>query len=816
MAWYLDGDGDLFGAGDDAVLSCVPIAGRSIVKTDCEDTDDAIHPGVPETCDGIDNNCNGITDEGLTGCATSPIGPVLIPINVCLNGLDNCAPTQVCIHNPGAAPTCAEIDECTLSSNDCDTDPLATCNDGDGTFTCTCPSGYDGDGHGPSGCIDIDECLTNNGGCDVLATCVNTLGARTCNCPGGYSIDGDGVSCVDDDECLTNNGGCDPLASCVNTPGARTCACPSGYTGDGVTCAPALTALTLTGGTLSPAFNASRLSYQVSVPLVRPTITLAPTAASGVTITINGTAVASGTPWTSPTLNVPDNTLTIVVSRTGYPSRTYTVTVTRGSQEAYVKASNTNIGDLFGQAVALSADGNTLVVGAYNEESAGTGINGSTQSDNSAGDAGAVYVFTRSGSTWTQQAYLKPFNTDVQDYFGVALALSADGNLLAVGASQEDGVGLGVNSGMQGDNTATQAGAVYLFARSGSTWTQQAYVKASNTGSYDYFGSSVALSDDATTLAVGAYAEDSAGTGINSNTPYDNTSTDAGAVYVFARSGNSWNQQAYVKASTAGAGDSFGRSVALASNGNTLAIGAHQEDSAGTGPQSASQGDNTAQNAGAVYVFTRVSGAWSQQSYIKASNTGAGDLFGGSVALSDDGNTMAVGAHGEQSLGVGVNSITQNNNGGNFVGAVYVLTRTGALWSQQAYVKASNAENSDTFAFLNSVSLSADGNALLVGAYFEDGNGTGLNNASQADNSASASGAAYFFTRIGGTWSQQAYVKPFNTGTNDYFGYAVAVAGDGNTWAVASWREASAGTGVNSGMEGDNSAASAGAVYVFR
>jgi len=816
VAWYLDGDGDLFGAGDDVMLSCVPIAGRSIVTTDCEGDNNAIHPGAAETCDNVDNNCNGITDEGLTGCATSPTEPVSIPINVCLNGLDNCSVNQLCIHNPGAAPTCAEIDECTLSVNDCDTDPIATCNDGDGTFDCVCPNGYDGDGHGPSGCNDINECLANNGGCDPTAACTNTPGARSCRCPGGFSSDDDGVTCVDDDECTVLNGGCDPIAMCTNTPGARTCACPAGYTGDGFTCAPALTGLTLTGATLSPAFNASRLSYQTGVPLVRQTITITPTAAPGVTITINGATVASGTAWTSPTLAIPDNTLTIVVSRTGYPSRSYTVTATRGSQEAYVKASNTNQGDLFGQAVALSADGNTLVVGAYNEESAGIGINSNTQGDNSAADAGAVYVFTRSGSTWTQQAYLKPFNTDVQDYFGVALALSADGNLLAVGASQEDSPGFGVNSGMQADNTAAQAGAVYLFARSGSTWTQQAYVKASNTGGSDYFGSSVALSDDGTTLAVGAYAEDSAGTGINSNTPYDNTSSDAGAVYVFARSGNSWNQQAYVKASNTGAGDNFGRSVALASNGNTLAIGAHQEDSAGTGPQSASQGDNTANNAGAVYVFTRVNGAWSQQSYVKASNTGAGDLFGGSVALSDDGNTMAVGAHGEQSLGVGVNSITQTNNGGTFVGAVYVLTRTGALWSQQAYVKASNAETSDTFAFLGSVSLSADGSALLVGAYFEDGNGTGLNSAAQADNSVSASGAAYFFTRLGNTWSQQAYVKSFNTGSGDYFGYAVALAGDANTWAVSGWREGSSGTGVNTGMEGDNSAGSAGAVYVFR
>src|SRR5206468_2416155 len=158
------------------------------------------------------------------------------------------------------------------------------------------------------------------------------------------------------------------------------------------------------------------------------------------------------------------------------------------------------------------------------------GINGN-QTDNPATmDAGAVYVFTRSGQTWSQQAYVKASNTDAGDSFGGSVALSADGDTLAVGVSLEDSVAMGIG-GNQADNTATMdAGAVYVFARNGTTWTQQAYVKASNTGAGDAFGFIVALSSDGGTLAVGANGEASAATGIDGNQA-DNSATNAGAVY---------------------------------------------------------------------------------------------------------------------------------------------------------------------------------------------------------------------------------------------------------------------------------------------
>ena len=335
-------------------------------------------------------------------------------------------------------------------------------------------------------------------------------------------------------------------------------------------------------------------------------------------------------------------------------------------QQAYIKASNTDEFDSFGVSVSLSADGNTLAVGA-NEGSSTTGIN-SDQNDNAAENAGAVYVFARSGFEWEQQAYIKASNTDEFDFFGGSVSLSADGNTLAVGAFNEASSATGIN-GDQTDNSVFAAGAVYVFARNGSLWVQQAYIKASNPEASDSFGSSVSLSADGNTLAVGAGSERSSATGINGDQT-DNSVFAAGAVYVFARNGSLWEQQAYIKASNTNEFDRFGSSVSLSVDGNTLAVGAFTEASSATGING-DQNDNAAPEAGAVYVFRRMGSLWEQQAYIKASNTDAFDLFGESVSLSADGNTLAVGADDERSSATGING-DQNDNSVDTAGAVYL------------------------------------------------------------------------------------------------------------------------------------------------
>src|SRR5262245_204887 len=240
-------------------------------------------------------------------------------------------------------------------------------------------------------------------------------------------------------------------------------------------------------------------------------------------------------------------------------------------QVAYVKASNPRAGAQFGYALALSSDGRTLAVGSQMEDSAATGVNGN-QNDHSVFSAGAVYVYTRTGDRWAQQAYVKASNPGADDQFGFAVALSADGNTLAVSAPYEDSAATGIN-GDQADNSMANSGAVYLFTRSGSAWSQQAYVKASNTGAPDegdQFGYSLALSSDGNTLVVGAIGEDSNATGINGDQNSEGAQ-NSGAAYVFTRSGSTWSQQAYVKAANTMANFLFGYSVAASANGNTVA-----------------------------------------------------------------------------------------------------------------------------------------------------------------------------------------------------------------------------------------------------
>ncbi|NJM94647.1 MAG: integrin, partial [Cytophagales bacterium] len=255
-----------------------------------------------------------------------------------------------------------------------------------------------------------------------------------------------------------------------------------------------------------------------------------------------------------------------------------------------------------GVSVALNGDGGTLAVGAFGEDSNTTSIGGN-QSDNGAFGSGAVYVYTRDGlGAWSQQEYVKASNTDGGDEFGYSVALSGDGSTLAVGAHEEDSNATGVG-GNPADNSALNSGAVYIYTRDGlGAWSQQAYVKASNTGGSDYFGWSVALSEDGSTLAVGANLEGSNATGVGGNQA-DNSAGSSGAAYVYTRDGlGAWSHQAYIKASNTGESYRFGHSVALSGDGNILAVGADVEPSNAT-DIGGNQSDVSAPNSGAVYLY---------------------------------------------------------------------------------------------------------------------------------------------------------------------------------------------------------------------
>ena len=220
-------------------------------------------------------------------------------------------------------------------------------------------------------------------------------------------------------------------------------------------------------------------------------------------------------------------------------------------------------------------------------------------------------------------------------------------------------------NGDQSNNRADNSGAAYVFVRSGISWSQQAYLKASNTDGADQFGLQVAISGD--TVVVGASRERSDADGVNGDES-NNSILSSGAAYVFVRSGNTWTQQAYLKASNSGGSDFFGEALAI--SGDTIVVGAAGESSAAEGVDG-DESDNSEFLTGAAYVFQRSGNTWSQQAYLKASNSGEGDVFGTSVAISGD--TIVAGAASEDSAATGING-NQNDNSVVRSGAVYIFS----------------------------------------------------------------------------------------------------------------------------------------------
>lgn len=458
----------------------------------------------------------------------------------------------------------------------------------------------------------------------------------------------------------------------------------------------------------------------------------------------------------------------------------YPVTIDPTVQNAYLKHSHSDEEDFFGRAIAI--DGNTAVVGAYIEASAATTINGDA-SDNTAPQRGAAFVYVRSGNTWSQQAYLKASVTTAR--FGSSVAISGD--TIVVGAANDS-------------TAASVAGGAYVFVRNGNTWTEQAFLSADNADPADFFGDA-GLAIDGDTIAVGAPDEDSNTTGVSPTGSTNNDAARAGAVYVFTRNTGVWTQQAYLKASNTGAGDTFGESISL--SGETLVVGASEEDSDGQGVD-APQNNENGSRSGAAYVFVRNTGVWTQQAYLKSSNSESEDRFGVSVSISGD--RIAVGALREAGNASGVNG-DQNNNFSNSSGAVYVFVRNAGAWTQEAYVK--STPNIGGIQFGSSVAISGD--LLIAGAPFENSSLGGVD-PGPINGSLAFTGAAFVFSRSSGNWGQVNYLKASTPGEEDQFGTVVAISGTTALFGVP--EEDSNANGIG-GDETDNSAPRAGAAYLF-
>lgn len=306
--------------------------------------------------------------------------------------------------------------------------------------------------------------------------------------------------------------------------------------------------------------------------------------------------------------------------------------------------------DMFGRAVAISADGTTVAIGSYLD-------------DETHSNRGSVYVYNKSGETWSLQTKIVDTDSLANDRFGEFIAISNDGNRLVVSSTGDD-------DGVAGND----AGSIAVYHRSGSTWTRKVKLIASDAAATDTFGYGVSISGDGNTIAVGSPRDD--------NSP----NNDTGSVYIFTYNGTTWTQQAKLLASDRTTSDWFGYSTSLSYDGNKVVIGAIYDDT------------NPYTDSGSAYVFTRSGTTWSQQAKLVSQSPAGQEYFGAAVSMSQDGTTIAVGAY--------------SSGGGK--GAVYIYTTNGTTWSHQATLIPSGISSTATYGI--SVALSADGNVLVAGA----------------------------------------------------------------------------------------------------
>ncbi len=411
------------------------------------------------------------------------------------------------------------------------------------------------------------------------------------------------------------------------------------------------------------------------------------------------------------------------------------------TEQAKLLAGDGTESDLFGTSVSVSGD--TLVVGAPNAEHAGS-------------EWGAAYVFVRSGTTWIQEAKLLPGAGVVDADFGDAVSICGD--TVVVGAPEDDDNGV-------------WSGSIYVFVRNGMSWTQEAKLLAADGAAGDWFGTSVSVSDD--TVVAGAPADDDFG--VSSGSAYvfersgtiwaqqekfqalagapfedfgssvsvkgdwalvgakgtDDNGTNAGAAHLFGRSGSVWTRRATLHPSDGAVGDYFGVSVSV--SGDRTVVGAYFDDDNGL-------------NSGSAYVIDNPPPVWMEDAKLLASDGAADDRFGRSVSVSGD--VAVVGAEYDDSAGNGA-------------GSAYVFTRSGANWTQQVELMASDASDGDSLGCAASV----DGDTVIAGAFLDDDFGV-------------SSGSAYVFVRAGATWSEQAKLLPSDGEPHGFFGDAVSLSGD--------------------------------------
>ena len=538
---------------------------------------------------------------------------------------------------------------------------------------------------------------------------------------------------------------------------------------------PVLAALTVSEGTLSPAFDPAVTGYVVSLPLTVQALEVTPVAPVDVSIDVAGEPVESGESASPIDLGLGATTIDVTVTSVDGVSRTYAIVAEREAalaQTAYVKPSAIDLNDQFGFGLAM--DGDTLVVSTPYEDGRYAGVDGNPN-DNGRASAGAAYVFVRDEDGWVQQAYLKADDPDAGDFFGASVAI--EGDTVVVGAPKDD-------------SSTTDTGVVYVFRRTDGAWSQQAKLSPPVRQARSEVGGVVAISGEV--IAASALGYDAPG------------AADAGAVYVFRQVDGVWGMEDLLTVTSAADDERFGAGIAL--RDDTLVVGAPGDDSGAT-EVDGDQSDNGKPDSGAVWVYHRAAEAWEPVAYLKAFNSDPEDRFGGAVAF--DGHTIVVGAEGEDSAVTGVHPVDAAPDDDLLMGsgAVYTFVPEAVGWRAEAYVKPTVIDTYDNFG----ASVSVDGGVLAVGATGEDCSQVGLD-ANPEDNGPEASGAAYRFVVVAGQWLQERFIKAANPDMFDSFGTHVVLSA--GRIAVSAPGEQSSTVEID-GNHADNSLDRAGAVYLF-
>ncbi len=368
------------------------------------------------------------------------------------------------------------------------------------------------------------------------------------------------------------------------------------------------------------------------------------------------------------------------------------------------------IDDNFGRAVAISADGNTIVVGAiFNDDNA----------DNS----GSAFIYKWDGINWNKTQLLAS-DGEANNYFGNSVSVSADGTRVIIGAHFDSEV-------------ASRAGAAYVYRWDGIDWSNESKITALDGAAFDYFGYSVSISATGERVVIGSYQDDDKG-------------NQSGSAYIFTLNEEVWEQTVKISASDGAVNQFFGESVSISGNGNSIIIGAKYDTEHGN-------------LSGAAYIYKWDGIDWNE-SKLAATDIAAGDNFGISVSISYNGDIALIGSH-------------QDDNNGIDSGSAYIFNLRETIWEQTAILVATDGAAGDNFG--KAVSISDDGNSAIIGAPLDDDEGDD-------------SGSAFIFTLTDNSWNQTSKLLATESGIldgdiNDYFGESVAISYDGNSVTVGSY-----------------------------